>query len=340
MSDPADDVIYRRIREEAYSTGIGRTPILKIPVKKDVTILAKLEHFNKYRSVKDRGAFFMLKKAQYDGLLNNGRIVVEGTSGNTGIAMGYIARDLGIEIDIIIPPGTSDGTKERLKDTGASIIEAPADGSPGSSISTANAIDTARKMARDRPSDYYNPFQHGNFANAMAHYYTTGPEVEEATGIVPQYAAIGMGTGGTLVGLSKYLRSRNPNVGVFAVQSDPQSFIQGVRNYDRAKEKKLIVENIDLVDDFITVTEKDAYREVRYLLEHHMLFMGTSSGACLAGARELANRIDSGNILTVFPDSAEKYRNVYVEKNVFSEEEFDENIRYYVEIPKEAITLV
>lgn len=340
MSDPADDATYRRIREEAYSAGIGRTPILKIPVKEGVSILAKLEHFNKYRSVKDRGAFFMLKKAQYDGLLNKDRIVVEGTSGNTGIAMGHIARDLGIEIDIIIPPGASNGTKDRLKDTGARVIEAQTDGSPGARVSTANAIDTARKMAREQPSTYYNPFQHGNIANAMAHYYTTGPEVEEATGIVPDYAAIGMGTGGTLIGLSKYLRSRNPDVGIYAVQSDPQSFIQGVRNYERAREKKLISDNISLIDDFITVTEKDAYREVRYLLEHYKIFMGTSSGASLAGARELAKRIDKGNILTVFPDSAEKYRNIYAEKNVFSEDEFDENIRYYVEIPREAITLV
>ncbi len=340
MIATSDDALYRRIREEAYAAGIGRTPILKIPVREGVNILAKLEHFNKYRSVKDRGSFFMIKKAQYDGLIKKEGMIVEGTSGNTGIAMASIAKDLGIGIEIIIPPGVSEGTKQRLKDTGANVVETEDDGTPGSRGSTANAIAMARKLSSDRPEFYYNPFQHGNISNALAHYYTTGPEVEEATGIVPEFAAIGMGTGGTIIGLSSYLKSRNPEVKVSAVQSDPDSYIQGIRNFERAREKKLLNDNLDKIDNFITVTEEEAYREVRFLLEHHNVFLGTSSGASLAGAKKLAATIKKGNILTVFPDSAEKYRNLYVEKGVFTEEEYDENMRYFIEIPQAAITLV
>ena len=340
MLSPIEESTYRRIREEAYSMGIGRTPILKIPVKDKVSIYAKLEYFNKYGSVKDRAAFFMLKKAQYDGLAKKDSIVVEGTSGNTGIAIASIARDLGIEAEIIIPPGISEGTKQRLKDTGATVVETPDDGTPESRSSTGAAINEARRIARDYPETYFTLFQHGNEANMLAHYYTTGPEVEEATGLVPEYAAIGMGTGGTITGLSKYLKSRNPNARVYAVQNHPNSYIQGIRNYKLAKERKLIDDNIGLIDDFITVTEEEAYREVKFLLENHKVFVGTSSGANLAGARRIADTLESGNVLTVFPDSAEKYRNVYVDKGIFTEEEFDKNMRYFIEIPEKAITLV
>lgn len=340
MPEPSDESVFIKIREEAYSMGIGRTPILKIPVKKDVSIFAKLEYFNKYGSVKDRAAFFMLKKAQYDGLAKGDKIVVEGSSGNTGIAIASIARDLGIDAEIIVPPGISEGTKQRLKETGATIVETPDDGTPGARNSTKYAISEARKIAREYPETYFTLFQHGNEANMLAHYYTTGPEVEEALGFVPEYAAIGMGTGGTITGLSKYLKSRNPNARVYAVQNHPDSYIQGIRNYKLAQEKKLIDDHLDLIDEFMTVTEDEAYREVKYLLENHDAFVGTSSGANLAGARKVAESLEKGNVLTVFPDSAEKYENVYAAKGVFTEEDYNKNVRFFIGVPEKAITLV
>lgn len=340
MLNPSEEAVYMRIREEAYSMGIGRTPILQIPVKHGVSIYAKLEYFNKYRSVKDRAAFFMLKKAQYDGSIKKDGVVVEGTSGNTGIAIASIAKDLGIHAEIIIPPGVSDGTKNRLKETGATIVETPDDGTPESRSSTGYAISEARKIAMQYPETYFNLFQHGNVANMLAHFFTTGPEVEEALGLVPEYAAIGMGTGGTVTGISKYLKSRNPQAKVFAIQNHPDSYIQGVRNYEKAKERKLIDDHLDLIDDFITVTEEESYREVKYLLEHHKVFVGTSSGANLAGAKKLAERLENGNILTVFPDSAEKYGSLYAEKGLFTEKEFEENMRYFIEVPEAATTLI
>lgn len=340
MLNPSEEAAYKRIRLEAYAHEIGRTPIMKIPVKDGLNIYAKLEYFNRFKSVKDRAAFFMLKKAQYDGSISDDGIVVEGTSGNTGIAIASIAHDLGIRAEIIIPPGASEGTKEQLRQAGAILIEAPDDGTPGARNTTGNAINEARKKAMENPGTYFNPFQHGNISNTMAHYYTTGPEVEEAIGLVPEYAAIGMGTGGTVTGLSRYLKSRNPDVKVYAVQSHPDSFIQGIRNYETAKERKLIDDQIDLIDGFITVTEEESYENVRYLLDKYQAFVGTSSGANLAGALKLAEKLDRGNILTVFPDSAEKYRKVYVEKGVFTEEEFDRYTDFYRYIPKDAITLV
>lgn len=340
MLSPSEEAAYKRIRLEAYAHEIGRTPVLRIPFNSDVNIYAKLEYFNRFKSVKDRAAFFMLKKAQYDGQIKEDGFVVEGTSGNTGIAIASIAHELGIKAEIIIPPGASAGTREQLKNAGAILVDAPEDGTSASRNTTANAISEARRKAREQPELYFNPFQHGNIANTMAHFYTTGPEVEEALGIVPEYAAIGMGTGGTITGLSKYLKSRNPDAKVYAVQSHPDSFIQGIRNYERAKERKLIDDQIDLIDGFITVTEEESYAEVRYLVEKYQAFVGTSSGANLAGAKKLAKTIKKGNILTVFPDSAEKYRGVYAEKGVFTSAEFDRYEDLYRYIPKDAITLV
>lgn len=340
MLNPSEEATYKRIRLEAYAHEIGRTPVLKIQYNADINIYAKLEYFNRFKSVKDRAAFFMLKKAQYDGKIKEDGIVVEGTSGNTGIAIASIAQDLGIKAEIIIPPGASEGTKEQLRNTGAVLVEAPDDGTPGARNTTGNAIKEARRKAHEHPETYFNPFQHGNFANSMAHFYTTGPEVEEALGIVPEYAAIGMGTGGTITGLSRYLKSRNPNAKIYAVQSHPDSFIQGIRNYEKAKERKLIDDQLDLIDSFITVTEEESYREVRFLLERYQAFVGTSSGANLSGAKKLAETIEKGNILTVFPDSAEKYRDVYIAKGVFTPEEFDRYEDFYRYIPKGAITLV
>lgn len=340
MLNPSEEAMYKRIREEAYAHGIGRTPILEIPLKEGVNAYAKLEYFNRFKSVKDRAAFFMLKKAQYEGSIKDEGIVVEGTSGNTGIAIASIARELGITAEIIIPPGASEGTKTQLRETGAILVEAPHDGTPASMTTTGNAIQEARRKAAENPEAYFNLFQHGNIANTMAHYYTTGPEVEEAIGKVPQFAAIGLGTGGTVTGLSKYLKSRNPNARIYAVQSHEDSFIQGIRNYAKAKERKLIDDQLDLIDGFITVTEEEAYREVQYLLKNHQVFVGTSAGANLAGARKLAENIDGGDILTVFPDSAEKYRKVYLEKGVFTSEEYDRHTAFYQYIPESAITLV
>lgn len=340
MLNTSEETIYRRIREEAYSMGIGRTPILEIPVKEGVSIYAKLEYFNRFNSVKDRAAFFMLKKAQYDGAIKEDGIVVEGTSGNTGIAIASIARLLGIEVELIIPPGVSEGTKKMLKDTGATIIETVDDGTPGARHSTGKAISEARIKAKERPDVYHTLFQHGNISNTMAHFYTTGPEVEEAIGKVPQYAAIAMGTGGTITGLARYLKMRRPDAMVYAVESHEDSYIQGIRNYNKAKEKKLLEDHRHLIDDFITVTEEESYQWVKWLLKNHEVFAGTSSGANLAGAMKLAERIDSGDILTVFPDSAEKYRNVYTSKGVFSEEEYDNNEAFYRYVPEKAITLV
>lgn len=337
ISDEAK--LYGKIRDDAYSFGIGKTPMIKIKVNERTSIYAKLEYFNKFRSVKDRAAFFMIKRLLYEGKLDERKSIVEGTSGNTGIAVANIARELGIRAEIIIPPAVSEGTKQRLRDSGAILIEADDLGKPENRSSTHLAIVQAKEKAKKFPNDYINLFQHGNIDNTMSHVYTTGPEICEAIGKVPEFAAIGMGTGGTITGIAKYLKSKNPKTKVYAIQPEIGSYIQGLRNYKEAKEKKLIDDHLSLIDGWINVTDEMAYKEVLELLKKHKVFVGTSSGANLAGAKILAGEIEGGDIVTVFPDSGEKYRSVYTSQNLMTEEEFEDNLKFAFEVPEEAIIL-
>lgn len=339
MSIPGEEKLYEKIRNEAYEFGIGKTPLLKISVNERTSIYAKMEYFNRFRSVKDRAAYFMISRLLHEGRLDSSKTIVEGTSGNTGIAIANIARELGIKAEIIIPQAVSEGTKQRLRKSGAIIVEADDLGNPANRSSTHLAIMEAVNKAKQNPESYVNLFQHGNIDNTLAHFYTTGPEICDAIGKVPEYAAIGMGTGGTVTGIAKYLKYRNPGTKVYAIQPETGSYMQGLRNYSEAREKKLIDDQIDLIDGWINVTEEMAYREVMYLLKEHKVFVGTSSGANLAGARILAERIGEGDIATVFPDSGEKYESVYTTHGLMTEEEFRKNLEYLPNIPEDAIIL-
>lgn len=339
MTYTGEKELYEKIRDDAYAFGIGRTPLFRMQLNQKTSVYAKMEYFNRFGSVKDRAAFFMIKKLLYQGKLDNSRTIVEGTSGNTGIAVANIARELGIKAEIIIPPAVSEGTKQRLRDSGAILVEADDLGDPANRSSTHIAIVQAMEKARKFPDQYVNLFQHGNPDNMMAHFYTTGPEICNAMGRVPEYAAIGMGTGGTITGIAKYLKYRNPETKVYAVQPEIGSYMQGLRNYNNARERKLIDDNIDLIDGWINVTEDAAYREAVRLLEKYHVFVGTSSGASMAGARILADRIGGGDIVTVFPDSGEKYRSVYTSKGLMTDKEFDENMKYASSVPEDALLL-
>ena len=320
MKIEEDASIYRTIQKEAYEFGIGRTPIFSFSHEHGSNIYAKLEWFNRFGSIKDRAAFFMIKKAIYSsgGSLKN--VIVEGSSGNTGIALGNIATALGIKAEIIVPPGVSRGTLSELNKTGASIIMSSADNNP---VSTEGAINQAKKKARDNPELYINLYQHGNEANTMAHVYTTGPEIEESLGKLPDYVAIGMGTGGSITGIARYFKERDKKVKVYLIQPDDFSFIQGLRNFVTAKDKKIVLDNIDLIDGFLTVTADKAFGAVKHLADNYGIYVGHSSGANYYGAMELARSSGPADIVTVFPDSGIKYRELYLSRDMFDEEAID-----------------
>ena len=330
-----NDDSYFRIRDEAYSLGIGNTPLAPLDIGEGVEIYAKLEYFNRFRSVKDRASFFMMKSMIYEGRLTSDNVIVEASSGNTGIAIANIASLLGIRAEMIIPAGSSLETKEAIRQSGQALIEMEGDSAPGARISIDPAIAKAKTMVTDNPEKYVNLDQYSNPNNTLSHYYTTGPEITKSlNGEAPTHVVIGIGTGGTLTGLARYFKFVSPETRIIAVEPVPDHHIQGLKNLSVSNVPKLIEENRSLVDEWITVTDEMAIAEVRNLLLENRLFVGLSSGANMAGARIVARRIREGKIVTLFPDSAEKYRSVYIARKIFTEAEFNSNIHLVEELRK------
>jgi cysteine synthase len=328
-----DEDIYFKIRDEAYSLGIGNTPLARLDLEGRVKIHAKLEYFNRFRSVKDRASFFMIKSMIYGGNLSKDNVIVEASSGNTGIAIANIASLLGIRAEMIIPAGSSEETKEAVRLSGQTLIEMEGDRTPGARISIDPAIARAKSIVRGNPQKYVNLDQYSNPNNTLSHYYTTGPEItRDLKGENPSHVVVGIGTGGTLTGLARYFKKVSPETKIVAVEPVPDHHIQGLKNLSVSAVPKLIEENRNLVDEWISVTDEMAIAEVRNLLWENRLFVGLSSGANMAGVRIVAKRMNEGRIVTIFPDSAEKYRSVYVGRKIFTQDEFAANIHLVKEI--------
>ena len=314
-----DASILGRIRDRFYSMGLGNTPVFPISLKNGSTVFAKLEYFNKFGSVKDRAAFFMVNWALENHSGNAKKIFVEGTSGNTGIAIGNICREMGIKSRILIPPGTFPETVEKLRESGAEVVLTDEEKSV---TSTEKAIKQSIELMKEKPEQYIALHQHGNDMNWLAHVYTSGPEAEKQIGI-PDYVCICMGTGGSIMGMGRYFKEKSSSVRVVMGQADGVTFIQGIRNYDKAKDREIIDKNIGIVDSIITVTQEQALESVRELAEEHGIFVGASSGANYYCARMLAMNYPGSKILTVFPDSGTKYRNLYSSAGIFTESELN-----------------
>ncbi len=301
-----------------YREGFGNTPMLKYELKNGSIVYAKLEYFNLYGSIKDRGAFFMIDHLLHTIKDLKKKTIVEGTSGNTGIATGNICRKLGLKSILFIPPGTSQGTKDELYRSGAEVIETD---EPKDTTSTEKAINLALDLAIKEPEKYVSLHQHGNEYNYLSHVYTTGPEAETQIGHLPDAVVIAMGTGGSIIGNSKYFKERNSKTGIYMLQSDQSSYIQGVRNFLKAKDKAIIEKNISLVNKIVNVSEADAAKGVRKLADELEMYVGFSSGANFMGAINIGLNSDNMDVFTVFPDSGTKYNDLYLRKNIFNESE-------------------
>ena len=308
--------ICMEIRDRFYSMGYGKTPLARIPLENGSEVLAKLEWFNPSGSIKSRAAFFMVMERLLKDDSNRNRIFVEGTSGNTGIAVAEVCATLGIRSRIIIPPGTMPETVAKLRETGTELIITDEECGV---TSTDKAIEMAISMSRNDPEKYVSLHQHANPMNWKAHLFTTGPEIKKALGTSVDFVAVAMGTGGSVIGLSRYFRESDGSENIM-LQADDTSYIQGIRNYNKARDKKIISENLSWIDSVQTVSAVDASEGVRELIHDYGIMPGFSSGSNFSAARRIALNYPGSRVLTVFPDSAEKYVALYEKLGICSKD--------------------
>ena len=292
------------MRFDSLLDSLGRTPLVGLPrlsPSEDVRIWAKLEDRNPTGSVKDRPAFYMIEKAEKDGLLTPGCTILEPTSGNTGISLAMVAKLRGYRMVCVMPENTSAERRQLLEMWGAEIISSPAAG--GSN----EAVRVAKGLAAEHP-DWVMLYQYGNEANALAHYETTGPEILEDLPTVTHFVA-GLGTTGTLMGVGRFLRERVPDVKIVAAEPRYGDLVYGLRNIDEGFIPELYDDTV-LTTRF-SVTSGDALRRTRELLEQEGIFAGISTGGALHAAIGMARKAvkagERADIAFVVADGGWKY---------------------------------
>jgi cysteine synthase B len=281
---------------------IGNTPLVELRnlnTNHRVRLMAKLEGSNPGGSVKDRPALYMIKKAIESGKLVPGKTILEPTSGNTGIALAMIGAALGYKVKLAMPECVSVERRRTIEAFGAEIELTPG------KRSTDGAIIRAHKILEESPEQYFMPNQFDNENNVVAHYETTGPEILKQTkGEVDTFVA-GMGTTGTLMGVSKYLKERKPSVRIVGVEPTVNHSIQGLKNLHESIVPRIF--NASALDDEITITDDEAFETTRLLAPREGLFVGMSSGAALAGALKVAQGMKSGTVVVLLPDRGDRY---------------------------------
>jgi len=314
---------------------IGNTPLIKLNSisSTKVSYYAKLESHNPFGSVKDRAAYWMIKDGEEKGYLKKGEsIIIEPTSGNTGIALTGIANLLGYKVEIVIPEKASEETKKIIDSLGAKLFQTSDDLCPKVGAGTDQSIALARAISSARPDIYYMPNQYENEANFMGHYKGTGPEIwKQSEGKVTHFLT-GVGTGGTITGISAYLKEQNPKVKTIAVQPQQNHLIQGLRNFVESDKPVLFKKRENLVDDWMTITNNEAFAAVRKLFETEKLTVGPSSGAVFAAMEKLS--IDEGYIVGIFADDGRKFKSLYAQQKVFTEEQFDKALKEAAHLSK------
>jgi len=291
--------------------------------KNNLNYFAKLEGNNPFGSVKDRAAFWMIKIAEEKGILKKGHsIIVEPTSGNTGIALTGIANLLGYKVEIVIPEKVSNETKEIIRSLGAKVYETSDDLCPKVGAGTDQSIALATSIAASRPDTYYSPNQYANEANFLGHYKGTGPEIWKQTEGKVTHFFTGVGTGGTITGVGKFLKEKNPNVKIIGCQPQQNHLIQGWRNFEESAKPDLFLKRESVVDEWVDVTNAEAFGVVKEVFEKDELLISPSSAAVYASMKKY--KVDGeGCIVGIFADDGRKFKSVYSEQKVMTEEEFD-----------------
>jgi cysteine synthase B len=304
---------------------IGNTPLHELSSysNENIKFYAKLEWYNPFGSVKDRAAYWMIKDAEKKGsLVKDKSIIIEPTSGNTGIALAGIASSMGYKVEIVIPEKVSAETKRILRNLGATLHETSDDLCPRVGAGTDQSIALATAIAKPRSDIYYMPNQYENESNFLAHYESTGPEIwEQSNGQVTHFFT-GCGTGGTITGTGTFLKEKNENLKVIAIQAQQNHLLQGLRNFEESSMPNLFKRREGIVDDWMTATNQDSFNAVRELLEKEGLFVGPSSGSVMSCMLKYSKKIDKGVIVGIFADDGRKFKSLYKEQNVVAENDY------------------
>jgi len=284
-------------------SAIGNTPLVELTnlnkKKAKVRIFGKLEGTNPGGSIKDRPAYCMIKKAEESGQLTKGKIILEPTSGNTGIALAMIGAAKGYRVKLCMPECVSTERQRILEALSAEVVLTPArEGTDG-------AIRKAHQLFDAEPDKYYMPNQFVNESNVLAHYETTGPEIfSQTNGEIDVFVA-GMGTTGTLMGVYRFLKEKKPEVKVVGVEPPEGHAIQGLKNMKEAIVPKIY--NPQMLDEKITIGDGEAFETTRLLAAEEGIFVGMSSGAAVAGALHIAKDMTAGTIVVILPDRGDRY---------------------------------
>jgi cysteine synthase B len=304
---------------------IGNTPLRELTSysTENIKFYAKLEWYNPFGSVKDRAAFWMVKDAEKKGsLVKDKSIIIEPTSGNTGIALAGIAASMGYKVEIVIPEKVSAETKKILRNLGATLHETSDDLCPRVGAGTDQSIALATAIAKPRSDIYYMPNQYENESNFLAHYESTGPEIWEQTNGQVTHFFTGCGTGGTITGTGTFLKEKNENLKVIAIQAQQNHLLQGLRNFEESSMPNLFKRREDVIDDWMTATNQDSFNSVKELLEKEGLFVGPSSGSVMSCMLKYSKKIDKGVIVGIFADDGRKFKSLYKEQNVVAENDY------------------
>lgn len=264
-----------------------------------VNIFAKLEGFNPTGGIKDRIAVKMIESAEAEGRLRPGQTIIEPTSGNTGIGLAIVGIVKGYDVEIVMSEAVSIERRKIIRSYGAKVILTPAE------QGTDGAIRLARKLVAENPDKYFMPDQFSNAANYLAHYERTALEIWEQTGGKVDYLVCALGTSGTIMGISKFMKALNPDVKVVCAQPIKGHYIQGLKNMEEAIVPQIYDPSKINIQEMIE--SEEAIDMARRIIREEGIFAGMSSGAAMLAAARTAERIDSGNIVVIFPDRAEKY---------------------------------
>ncbi len=308
---------------------VGNTPLVKLDsLSHDTTeYFAKLEGHNPFGSVKDRAAYWMIKDGEEKGILTKGKsIIIEPTSGNTGIALTGIANLLDYKVEIVIPEKASNETKDIIRNLGAKVFETSDDLCPKVGAGTDQSIALATSIASSRPDTYYSPNQYANEANFKGHYVGTGPEIWKQTEGKVTHFFTGVGTGGTITGIGTFLKEKNPNIKIIGCQPQQNHLIQGWRNFEESAKPDLFLKRENVVDDWVSADNEEAFSVVKEVFQKDKLLISPSSAAVYACMKKYPINGDAC-VVGIFADDGRKFKSVYAAQNIMSEEEFDDSVK-------------
>lgn len=280
---------------------IGNTPLVRVRnliQKPGVNVYVKLEGFNPTGSVKDRIALHMINAAEERGELTPDRLILEPTSGNTGISLAMVCRAKGYRLLCVLPDNVTRERESLLRAFGADVVYAE------NATSTNDAVYKAQQMIAEDPDKYFMPYQYGNESNPRAHYETTGPEILRDVPEIDAFVA-GLGTGGTLTGIGRYLKEHRSGVKIVAAVPHPGDLVQGLRDLGEGFIPPVLDESV--LDGRIVVDAVSSFATVKDLMEKEAIFAGISSGAVMKVALRVAERMDSGNVVALLADGGWKY---------------------------------